>query len=136
MTLFEVLENKDQYFAEDIGYQLQRWVSFTLAGVTAVASLTGWGVWGVVAAIWFLISTLWPATIGRITAMLTIVLAAIIITMGDTTGGSLIQPALAIATIPLIFVSALLASRRFADTCAAVGLYTYQKIFKRKSLGT
>jgi len=135
MTLMEALENRDQYFDPDIGYQLQRWVSFSLAGIAGVASLTGMGVVGIAMAIWFLLSTLWPAVVGRVTAMLTILLSAIIIAMGDTTGNSFIQPLLALATLPMIFISGLLASERFASAAAATGLYTYRKLLGREGVG-
>lgn len=135
MTLMEALENRNQYFDADIGYQLQRWVSFSLAGICGVASMTGMGIIGIVLAIWFLLSTLWPAAIGRVTAMLTILVSGVIIAMGDTTGNSLIQPLLALATLPMIFISALLASERFASAAAATGLYTYRKLLGREGVG-
>jgi uncharacterized membrane protein YvlD (DUF360 family) len=131
MTLFEALENRDQYFDADAGYQLQRWVSLTLAILAGIASLFGWGMFAIVAGFWFLLATGWPAVIGRVTAMLTIVFAAVIIAMADTTVNNLIRPLLALATIPMIFVSALLASRRFADTVAVTCLYLLRRILKR-----
>lgn len=131
MSLLEALENRDQHYDSDIGTQLQRWVSLTTAAIVGASSMFGMGTWGIIAGIWFLLATAWPAPVGRATAMLTIVFSAIIITMGDTTGGSLIQPVLALGTIPMIFIAALLSSERFAATIAVTGVYLYRKLFGR-----
>ena len=131
MTLLETLENREQYFAADIGHKTQQWVAYGAAGFALIAAAFVIGPWGIVIAVLFLCATVWPAPVGRIIAMLTIVFSGIVIAMGDATGSTYIRPLLALATIPLIFVSALLASRRFADMSAITCIYIWRKIFGR-----
>ena len=134
MKLLEALENKDQYFAADIGRKTQQWIAYGAAGFALMSSVFVLGPWGIVIAVLFLCATVWPAAVGRVIAMLTIVFSGVIIAMGDSTGNSYIRPLLALATIPLIMVSAMLASERLAGTIAVTCIYIWRKMTGRGNL--
>jgi len=131
LTLFEALENPESLFGENLGHTTQQMSAYTIAALALASSALGLGALGIVAAVFFLCATVWPAVAGRILAMLTILFSAIIIAMGNTGGDTGIRAVLALGTVPFILVSLLLASERFATVMAVSVLYGFRKLTRK-----